>query len=67
MAKCTQVATDVMILVIMVAVTPTAAEEFKENEDESNVDKISENIVEVECGPRPGFARKRVTRSVENN
>ena len=65
MAKCTQVAADVMILVIMVAVTPTAAEEFKENEDESNVDKISDNIVEVERGPRPGFARKRVTRSLE--
>ena len=65
MAKCTQVAADVMSLVIMVAVTPTAAEEFKENEDEYNVDKISDNIVEVERGPKPGFARRRVTRSLE--
>ena len=65
MAKCTQVAADVMILVIMVAVTPTAAEEFKENEDDPNLNKISDNIVEVERGPKPGFARRRVTRSLE--
>ena len=65
MAKCTQVAADLMILVIMVAVTPTAAEEFKENEDDPNLNKISDNIVEVERGPKPGFARRRVTRSLE--
>ena len=65
MAKCTQVAADFRILVIMVAVTPTAAEEFKENEDDPNLNKISDNIVEVERGPKPGFARRRVTRSLE--
>ena len=61
-AKCTEVAADFMILVIS-AVSPTATEEFKENEDDLNFDKISDSIVEVERGPRPGFARERVTRS----
>ena len=58
-----QVAADFMSLVITIAVSPTASEEFKENEDDLNFDKISDNIVEVERGPRPGFARRRVTRS----
>ena len=54
-----------MSLVITIAVSPTAPKEFKENEDDLNFDKISDNIVEVERGPRPGFARGRVTRSLE--
>ena len=58
---------DFIILELTPAVSSTEMDEYKENENDPNVDKISENIVEVECGPRPGFARKRVTRSVENN
>ena len=58
---------DFMILELTPAVSSTGIDEYKENEDDPNVDKISENIVEVECGPRPGFARRRVTRSVEND
>ena len=64
-ANCTEVAADFMILVI-IAVSPMATEELKENEDDPNFDEISENIVEVERGPKPGFARGRVTRSYEN-
>ena len=60
-----QVAAAFMSLVITIAVSPTAPKEFKENEDDLNFDKISDNIVEVERGPRPGFARGRVTRSLE--
>ena len=56
---------DFMNLELMPAVSSKGMDGFKENEDNSNVDEISENIVEVECGPRPGFARGRVTRSVE--
>ena len=56
---------DYMILELTPAVSSTGMDDFKENEDSPNVDEISENIVEVECGPRPGFARGRVTRSVE--
>ena len=56
---------DYTILELTPAVSSKGMDGFKENEDNSNVDEISENIVEVECGPRPGFARRRVTRSVE--
>ena len=56
---------DFIILELAPAVSSTGMNEYKENEDDPNVDKISENIVEVESGPRPGFARRRVTRSVE--
>ena len=56
---------DFMIFELTPAVSSTGMDEIKENEDDPNVDKISENIVEEDSGPKPGFARRRVTRSVE--